>query len=75
MKRRTIARLGKAYATLNCWEWDDYIGEKPKPFDDLKHYDYDKSVITKDTIITPYMNFINTIIGEKIVVDIGGNIS
>lgn len=23
-------RLGLAYCQLNCWEWDDFIGEKPK---------------------------------------------
>ena len=26
-------RLGLAYCRLNCWEWDDFIGEKPKDFD------------------------------------------
>jgi hypothetical protein len=65
MKRKTIARFGKAYATLNTWEWDEYIGKKPEGFDDLKNYDRDKTVITKNTIITPYMNFIHDLIGEK----------
>lgn len=65
MRRKTIARLGKAYVTLNCWEWDEFIGDKPKGFDALESYSRDETVTTKLTYIAPYMIFIRNIIGEK----------
>ena len=40
-------RLGLAYCRLNCWEWDDFIGEKPKDFD---KWDKDIEEMFGDTI-------------------------
>lgn len=33
--RAFYARLGMAYNTLNRWEWDELLGEKPEGFDQL----------------------------------------
>ena len=27
-------RLGLAYCRMNCWEWDDYMGNKPEGFEE-----------------------------------------
>ena len=36
--RAFYARLGLAYNTLQRWEWDDLLGEKPEGFDQLPKF-------------------------------------
>lgn len=62
---RRKERLGLAYATLNGWEWDDFIGEKPENFDNLLNWcREDKTVITKSYYISPKMDEIEKEIGK-----------
>ena len=63
-------RLGLAYCRLNCWEWDDFIGEKPKDFDKCAYSSKNpiirflKGQHSKSYYITPAVRAIEKAIGE-----------
>lgn len=48
------ARLGLAYCRMNCWEWDEYMGEKPANFEENKF-----------EALIPYLKKIKSTIGKN----------
>ena len=50
-------RLGLAACRLNCYQWDDYIGEKPEAFDEM-------TIKEKYRVIIPEVELIKGKIGE-----------
>jgi hypothetical protein len=45
-------RLGLAYCRLNCWIWDEAVGEKPEGFDEMPVY------------ISPFRKWLRRLIGR-----------
>ena len=33
------ARMGLAYCRMNCWEWDDYMSNKPEGFEESNKFE------------------------------------
>lgn len=64
-KNFNTTTLAKIWCTLNHWNWADELGDMPDGWDDLPSHSYDKKLITKDTIIKPYMDSILRMIGIK----------
>lgn len=50
---------------MNCWHWDDRLGDKPDNFDNLPNWIVDLSQESKNKYITPIMNAIEDRIGRK----------
>lgn len=48
------ARMGLAYCRMNCWEWDDYMGNKPEGFEENKF-----------EALMPYLKKIESTIGKN----------
>lgn len=64
-----IDRLGLAYCRLNCFEWDEILGEKPEGFDNLPNYTprnhlFKKRKMSKMDYIDPPIRAIESIIGR-----------
>ena len=51
-------RLGQLYVNLNCFVWDDMLGDKPPDFDFL-------SRSQQSELIDPYYRHIVTLLGEE----------
>ena len=59
-------KLGKLWVSLNCWEWDEDILDKPKCFNSLSQVckETPEQITTYD-VINPIMDTIKIAIGER----------
>lgn len=56
-KLSPIERMGLAYCRLNCWDWDELIGEKPDGFEQMTNEE-------KHGYIEPQLDRIEQILGS-----------
>lgn len=56
-KLSPIERMGLAYCRLNCWDWDELIGEKPDGFEQMTNKE-------KHGYIEPQLDRIEQILGS-----------
>lgn len=56
-KLSPVERLGLAYCRLNCWIWDELVGDKPDGFDRMTSDE-------KRGYIEPWLNRIEQTLGE-----------
>lgn len=56
-KLSPVERLGLAYCRLNCWDWDELIGEKPDGFEQMTNEE-------KHGYIEPQLDRIEQILGS-----------
>lgn len=56
-KLSPIERIGLAYCRLNCWDWDELIGEKPDGFEQMTNEE-------KHGYIEPQLDRIEQILGS-----------
>lgn len=56
-------RMARAWINLNCYRWDDFIGEKPENWDSLP--DYSKTNPCKYNIISPHMTDLKVELGGE----------
>jgi hypothetical protein len=66
LKKFSNDELAEICERLNCWEWDNRLGEKPKDFDNLPNYflSSHNSMLTKEDILLPIMAQIEKQIGK-----------
>lgn len=57
-------RLGRAWVDLNCGVWGEFIGEKPKNYDELPEYSEDNSIETQFSHLIKKMDEIENEIGS-----------
>lgn len=61
-----IEKLAEWYNIFNNWDWpEDFIQSKPIDWESLDNYDHKIFSRTKYNILSPYINVIPNIIGEK----------
>lgn len=65
LKKYSKWELAEIHNTLNNFQWDDRLGDKPLNWDELSNYSSNKYQQTKYTILRPYMRHIQFLIGEK----------
>lgn len=56
-KLSPVERMGLAYCRLNCWDWDELIGEKPDGFEQMTNEE-------KHGYIEPQLDRIEQILGS-----------
>lgn len=59
-KLSPVERLGLAYCRLNCWIWDELVGEKPDRFEQMTNDE-------KRGYIEPQLNRIEQMLGKPYV--------
>lgn len=59
--------LAEIWNNLNCWKWDNRIGDKPENWDTIPDFHLNKTYTlpTKSKIIKKYTRYIMSKIGEK----------
>lgn len=60
LKLSPVERLGLAYCRLNCWIWDELVGDKPDGFEQMTNEE-------KHVYIYPKLNRIEQILGRPYV--------
>lgn len=51
----TRKELAEIYCNLNCYKWDDRLGEMPDGFDEMPNYDK-STAFSRHFHIKPYLN-------------------
>lgn len=59
-KLSPVERLGLAYCRLNCWIWDELVGDKPDGFEQMTNEE-------KHIYVHPQLNRIEQILGSPYV--------
>lgn len=59
-KLSPVERLGLAYCRLNCWIWDELVGDKPDGFEQMTNDE-------KHVYVHPQLNRIEQILGSPYV--------
>lgn len=66
-KLNYVDRLGLAYCRLNCFEWDEILGDKPAEFDNLPDFPrkrlFQRKMTSKQDYVYPAIIAIEAAIG------------